>query len=151
MRPRRLPRVPTGSARSSLTCAGAGPRGGDACGACRTQAPAHMNLVVRNSSLAPIRPQAKPQAWHFAQGLGGYPLHLHLHKPLLLAQHALGLLLRSLKKQVHAGLQNRSIRRLRPASRTAKATATQSVAIAAKFLVDKSCRKPQQLPYQHFL
>ena len=42
------------------------------------------------------------------RGLGGYPLHLHLHKPLLLTQHALGLLLRGLKKQVHAGLLNRS-------------------------------------------
>ena len=82
--------------------------------------------------------------------LVGNPLHLHLHESLLLTQHALSLLLRSLKKQIHAGLQNRSIRRLRPASRTAMTATTQSPAIATKFLLLKSCRKAQQLPTSTF-
>ena len=83
--------------------------------------------------------------------LGSRSLHLHLHESLLLTQHALGLLLRGLEKQIHAGLQNRSIRRLRPASRTTTTATTQSLAIATKFLLPKSCRKAQQLPHQHFL
>ena len=155
MRPRRLPRAPTESARSSPAYAGAGPRGDDAHDACRTRAPAHMNLAVRNRPLVPIRTRhsCRYSSGHdiLRKGLDCRPLHLYLHESLLLTQHALSLLLRSLKKQIHAGLQNRSIRRLRPASRTAMTATTQSPAIATKFLLLKSCRKAQQLPYQHFL
>ena len=142
---------PSGMSTIIANVRSAGPRGDDAHDACRTRAPAHMNLAVRNRPLVPIRTRARLQvqqrARRFCTGAWlATPLHLHLYKPPLLPQHALGLLLWGLKKQVHVGLQNRSVRRLRPASRTAMTATTQSPAIATKFSFAQKLSKSSTTP-----